>query len=320
MVATGKGAEYGILFKNGEVLETAHSVTTVVFDKTGTLTQGKPAVTDVLPMQGFTAEELLSLAASAEKASEHPLGKAIAAHAETLGLEIRKISDFQALSGRGVTAGIENKHVLAGNRKLMETEQVSIESLQADAQRLGAGRQNAHVHSGGWQTRRADCRSGYTKAHQPRRRGGVAGNGRGNGNDHRGQRANRRRRCQTGRHYARAGGRAVPADKANEVKKLQNEGGKVAMVGDGINDAPALAQADGGHRHRLRYGRGYGKRRRCADAFRTPLDVPTAIALSRKTLRNIRQNLFWAFAYNVVGIPIAAGVLGPVWRPPAKPL
>jgi P-type Cu+ transporter len=317
MVASGRGAEYGILFKSGEALEIAHAVDTVVFDKTGTLTEGKPAVTDTLPAEGYTKDSLLSLAASAEKASEHPLGQAIATYAERSGLEIRKIDGFRAIAGRGVEAVIEGRKVLAGNRLLMEERGVAVDQLLPAAERLAReGKTPMYVASDGKAAGivavadvvKPNSRAAVERLHRmgintvmitgdnPQTAAAIAG--------------------QAGIDTVLS--EVLPQDKAGEVKRLQAKGKKIAMVGDGINDAPALAQADVG----IAIGSGTDVAIESAGVVlirSDPLDVPAAVALSRKTIRNIRQNLFWAFGYNAVCIPVAAGLLhlfgGPLLNP-----
>ncbi|MCE5343946.1 MAG: heavy metal translocating P-type ATPase [Eubacteriales bacterium] len=317
MVGTGKGAEYGILFKSGEALETAHTIDTVIFDKTGTLTLGKPVVTDTLPTEGFTTEILLQLAASAEKASEHPLGQAIVAAATNSKLDFLTVENFASHTGRGIVAEIDHRTVVAGNRKLMEERGIATEAQLATADRLaGEGKTPMYVAVDGKLAGLiavADVvKPGSREAVESLHKMGlqvamITGDNK-----------------LTAEAIARQVGidrvlsEVLPGDKANEVKRLQAEGRKVAMVGDGINDAPALAQADIG----IAIGSGTDVAMESADVvlMRSDLqDVTTAIELSRKTIRNIKQNLFWAFGYNIVGVPIAAGLLhlfgGPLLSP-----
>ncbi len=317
MVGTGKGAENGILIKGGEALETAHKINTIVFDKTGTITEGKPTVTDVLPASGIQADDLLQMAASAEKGSEHPLGVAIVQGAQEKGLTFHAVEGFEALTGRGIEARISGRAVLAGNRKLMDERGISLSELEAASDRLAEeGKTPMYIALDGKiagiiavadvvkQSSRAAIESLHKMGIQVAM---ITGD-------------NKKTAAAIARQVGidRVLAEVLPQDKSNEVKKLQNEGQKVAMVGDGINDAPALAQADIG----IAIGSGTDVAMESADIvlMRSDLmDVPTAINLSKKTIRNIKQNLFWAFGYNVIGIPIAAGVLhlfgGPLLNP-----
>lgn len=317
MVGTGKGAENGILIKGGEALETAHKINTIVFDKTGTITEGKPAVTDVIAINGIGEEQLLQLTASAEKGSEHPLGQAIIRGAEAAGLEILSAGDFMSFTGRGIEAEINGRAVLVGNRKLMEEKSISLAGLEeASGQLAGEGKTPMYVALDGKSAgivavadvEKESSRAAIESLHKMGIEVAMI-----TGDNQRTAAAIAR---QVG--IDRVLAEVLPQDKSNEVKKLQGEGRKVAMVGDGINDAPALAQADIG----IAIGSGTDVAMESADIvlMRSDLmDVPTAINLSRRTIRNIKQNLFWAFGYNVVGIPIAAGVLhlmgGPLLNP-----
>ncbi len=317
MVGTGKGAENGILIKGGEALETAHKINTIVFDKTGTITEGKPEVTDIITVPGITREELLSLAASGEKGSEHPLGEAIVRGAEKEKLEFLKVENFEAIPGQGIEVSINQSQVLIGNRKLMEERRISLQELQATADRLaGEGKTPMYValddRIAGIIAVADVLKESSTKAIKKLQGMGIevamiTGDNR-----------------KTAEAIAKQVGidrilaEVLPQDKSNEVKKLQAEGKKVCMVGDGINDAPALAQADIG----IAIGSGTDVAMESADIvlMRSDLmDVPTAIHLSKSTIRNIKQNLFWAFGYNVAGIPLAAGILylfgGPLLNP-----
>jgi len=317
MVGTGKGAENGILIKGGEALETAHKINTIVFDKTGTITEGKPTVTDVLPREGTPADNLLQITASAEKSSEHPLGQAIVLGAQEKGMELLKADGFDSITGRGIEATINGQKILAGNRKLMDEHGISLVEMEADSDRLAVeGKTPMYVAIDGRlagivavadvvkQSSRAAIDSLHKMGIEVAM---ITGD-------------NKKTAAAIAKQVGidRVLAEVLPQDKSNEVKKLQNEGRKVAMVGDGINDAPALAQADIG----IAIGSGTDVAMESADIvlMRSDLmDVPTAIELSKKTIRNIKQNLFWAFGYNVVGIPIAAGVLhlfgGPLLNP-----
>lgn len=317
MVGTGKGAEYGILIKGGEALETAHKINTVIFDKTGTITEGKPTVTDVLTAEGMQADELLLLTASAEMGSEHPLGQAIVLGAQEKGLELIKVESFNSITGQGIEAVINSQVVLAGNRKLMDERNISLSAMESESDRLaGEGKTPMYVSVNGSLTgivAVADVvkQSSRTAIDSLHKMGIEVAMITGD---------NKKTAAAIAKQVGidRILAEVLPQDKANEVKKLQSEGRKVAMVGDGINDAPALAQADIG----IAIGSGTDVAMESADIvlMRSDLmDVPAAINLSKKTIRNIKQNLFWAFGYNVIGIPIAAGVLhlfgGPLLNP-----
>ncbi len=317
MVGTGKGAEHGILIKGGEALETTHKVNTIVFDKTGTITEGKPTVTDVKPAPGFDPDELLRLTASAEQGSEHPLGQAIVAGAQAKGLALQPVEDFSSITGRGIEAKIDGKGVLAGNRALMVERGIVLEALEeAEGHLADEGKTPMYVavdHNLAGIVAVADVVKPSSRNaidslhHMGIQVAMITGDN-----------------AKTAAAIARQVGidrvlsEVLPQDKSNEVKKLQAEGRKVAMVGDGINDAPALAQADIG----IAIGSGTDVAMESADIvlMRSDLmDVPAAIELSRRTISNIKQNLFWAFGYNVIGIPIAAGLLhlfgGPLLNP-----
>ena len=311
MVGTGRGAENGVLIKGGEALEKAHEIQTVVLDKTGTITEGKPALTDVVlaPGVAVSEEEMLRLVASLERASEHPLGEAIVRGAEERGLVLSEATAFEAITGRGARAQVEGRDVRVGNVKLMRESGVDAGALEAEAERLaGDGKTPMFVALDG-------VLAGVIAVADPIRETSVRAIQRlhdlglevimltGD---------NRRTADAIARQVGidRVVAEVLPADKSREVKRLQQEGRTVAMVGDGINDAPALAQADVG----IAIGTGTDVAMEASDITLIGGDlngVVTAIRLSRKTMRVIRQNLFWAFAYNVLGIPIAAGLLYP---------
>jgi P-type Cu+ transporter len=317
MVGTGKGAEYGVLIKSGVALETAHKIKTIVFDKTGTITEGKPKVTDVVTANDITEEELLQLAASAEKGSEHPLGEAIVKGAEDKGLEFKKLDFFKAIPGHGIEVKIDGKDILLGNRKLMVESNISLENLEETSHKLaGEGKTPMYVaidnRMAGIVAVADTVKENSKKAIEQLHKMGIEV-AMITGDNKRTAEAIAK---QVG--IDRILAEVLPQDKANEVKKLQSEGKKVAMVGDGINDAPALAQADIG----IAIGSGTDVAMESADIvlMRSDLmDVPTAIQLSKKTILNIKENLFWAFGYNTLGIPVAMGVLyafgGPLLNP-----
>ncbi|SHE28680.1 Cu+-exporting ATPase [Atopostipes suicloacalis DSM 15692] len=317
MVGTGKGAEHGVLIKSGEALETTHNLETIVFDKTGTLTEGKPIVTDILVTPLITKENLLYYAASGETGSEHPLGEAIVQKSKEENMTLAKPDHFEAIPGHGIRVEIEGKDMYIGNRKLMLEQKIDLSSMEKESDRLAdEGKTPMYLSIDGELAgiiAVADTlKENSMKAVKELRRRGVevimiTGDNK-----------------RTAKAIAKQVGidsvlsEVLPEDKAEEVKKLQETGKKVAMVGDGINDAPALAQADIG----IAVGSGTDVAIESADIVLMRNDlttVLTAIDLSHATLRNIKQNLFWAFAYNFVGIPVAMGLLyifgGPLMSP-----
>jgi Cu+-exporting ATPase len=317
MVGTGKGAENGILIRSGEALERAYRLTSIVLDKTGTLTQGTPVVTDVVtfPAAGgapeFDADELLRLAASAERGSEHPLGEAIVGRAREAGLELAEPESFEAIPGHGIDVTIGARRVLLGNRRLMDERGVDGGSLAADAERLaGEGKTPMFVAIDGLMAGIV----AVADTLKPNSREAVA-KLRGLGLDVYMVTGDNRRTAeaiaaQVG--IDRVLSEVLPETKAEEVKSLQADGHVVAMVGDGINDAPALAQADIG----IAIGTGADVAMEASDITLIRGDlmpIVTAIALSRATMRTIKQNLFWAFGYNAALIPVAAGILYPLF-------
>ena len=316
MVGTGKGAEYGVLIKGGEALETTYKINTIVFDKTGTITEGKPRVTDIMTHE-IDEEEILVLAASAEKGSEHPLGEAIVREAEDKGLAFKTIETFNAIPGHGIEVTIDGQQILLGNKKLMIERQIGVSHLESDSDRLAAeGKTPMYIAIEGV-LRGIIAVADTVKASSKDAIKALQGMGIEvamiTGDNRKTAEAIAK---QVGIDMVLA--EVLPEDKANEVKKLQAMSKKVAMVGDGINDAPALAQADIG----IAIGSGTDVAIESADIvlMRSDLmDVPTAIKLSKETIRNIKQNLFWAFAYNVLGIPVAMGILhlfgGPLMNP-----
>jgi len=316
MVGTGKGAENGVLIKGGEALEITHKIYTIVFDKTGTITEGKPVVTDIVTKEK-NKNELLSLAASAEKGSEHPLGEAIVRGAEEKNIELKQLESFNSIPGHGIQVVIEGDTILLGNLKLMKENSIDIGVLQEDSDRLAyEGKTPMYIAINnsleGIIAVADTVKPSSIKAIKELHNMGIkvamiTGDNK-----------------KTADAIAKQVGidivlsEVLPEDKANEVKKLQGENRKVAMVGDGINDAPALAQADIG----IAIGSGTDVAMESADIvlMRSDLmDVISAIKLSKATIRNIKQNLFWAFGYNVLGIPVAMGVLhlfgGPLLNP-----
>ncbi|ABC83262.1 heavy metal translocating P-type ATPase [Anaeromyxobacter dehalogenans] len=313
MVATGKGAELGVLLKGGEALERAHAVDTVVLDKTGTLTLGKPAVTEVRLAPGAPVDEdaLVGLVAAVERASEHPLAAAIAAHATARGAAVPQVEAFESITGRGARGLAGGRRVVVGNAALLESEGVSTAPLEAEAGALAAKARTAVFAAvdgklAGLLAVADELRPTSRDAVARLRRMGLevvmlTGDVR-----------------RSAEAVAKAAGvervvaGVLPEGKVAEVERLQAEGRVVAMVGDGINDAPALARAEIG----IAMGSGTDVALEAADVTLMRPDlraVADAIALSRRTMRTMRQNLFWAFAYNVVGIPVAAGVLFPAF-------
>jgi len=312
MVGTGRGAESGILVKSGEALETAQKIDVVIFDKTGTLTHGKPIVTDVVPAGNtkHNIENILGIAASLERLSEHPLAEAIVREAEEKGITIPEAKKFQAVPGHGVQGEIANKKYLLGNRKLMSDEKISTKEIEASMAQLENEGKTAMIISSekeviGIVAVADTLKKNSAEAISTLKEMGI------------------KTVMITGDNQRTAAAIAklvgidqvlaevLPADKAGEVKKLQQAGKTVAMVGDGINDAVALTQATVG----IALGSGTDVAMESGDIvlIKNDLrDVVTAIKLSRATMNKIRQNLFWAFAYNVAGIPIAAGLLFPL--------
>ena len=316
MVGTGKGAENGVLIKGGEALETTYKIDTIVFDKTGTITEGKPKVTDII-CNGIKEEEVLVLAASAEKGSEHPLGEAIVREAEDRSLEFKSLEHFKAVPGHGIEVTIEGKDILLGNKKLMIENNINIESLYVESDRLATeGKTPMYIAIN-------NKLSGIIAVADT-----VKENSKAAIEELKKMNVNVAMITGDNKKTAEAIAKSVgidivlaevlPEDKANEVKKLQGQNRKVAMVGDGINDAPALVQADVG----IAIGSGTDVAIESADIvlMKSDLkDVVTAIRLSKATIKNIKENLFWAFGYNVLGIPVAMGVLrifgGPLLNP-----
>ena len=318
MVGTGKGAENGILIKSAEALETLHTIQTVVLDKTGTLTQGKPVVTDCRPAPGVTEEELLCVAASLEKPSEHPLADAITAEAQARNIPLAPVEDFLATPGRGIRGVIQGQRLLAGNRAMLEEAGVPLDGFDAVAEGLAqAGKTPLYFAGDGRMlgvVAVADTpkptSAEAVRAFQAMGIDVVMLTG-----------DNRRTAEAVGRQLGvnRVVAEVLPQDKEKTVAELQAQGKRVAMVGDGINDAPALARADVG----LAIGAGTDVAIESADVVLMKsdlLDAVTAVQLSRKVIRNIKENLFWAFIYNIIGIPLAAGVWYPLFQLQLSPM
>lgn len=309
MVGVGKGAENGILFKNSRSLESAHKLQAIVLDKTGTITKGEPTVTDIVLSENtqMDKDRVLALAASAERGSEHPLGEAIVQAAQNLGLTLFDPQQFEAITGHGVTAQVEGQQVLIGNRKLMKERHIALANLEIEAEKLQAQGKTAMWVALDNQIVGVIAVADTIKEGS---RDAVAAM----------QAMGLQVIMLTGDNHATAQAIAAeagidrvlaevqPSEKAAQIQKLQAEGLTVAMVGDGINDAPALAQADVG----MAIGTGTDVAMETADVTLMRGDlrtVPTAIRLSHQTMQVIYQNLFWAFGYNVILIPVAAGVL-----------
>jgi Cu+-exporting ATPase len=320
MVGTGKGAEMGILIKSGEALEQAEKLDTIVFDKTGTLTFGKPEVADVLlsPAAVLDVDRLLMLAGSLEKQSEHPLAQAVVLETKKRNLRLETVSEFEALPGFGVQGIIENKNIFLGNVKLMQEQKIDFSSMSDDLEKLAIQGKTPMLLSVDGKLEglitTTDKLKPYAKecVHRLKRMGlkvmMVTGDNR-----------------KTAQAVAQqldiddVISEVLPSGKRDEIKKLMEEGRKVAMVGDGINDAPALAESTVG----IALGSGTDVAMEASDITLVTSDlraVAQAIELSRRTLAKIRQNLFWAFFYNVLGIPIAAGVLYPFYGVLLKPV
>jgi Cu+-exporting ATPase len=316
MVGVGKGAENGILFKNSAALEQAHKLTAIVLDKTGTITKGQPSVTDVVASGQalLTSDELLRLAASAERGSEHPLGESIVRSARERGLALSEPVAFEGIAGYGIAATVEGHKVLLGNLRLMQREGVHLNGLAPKAEGLQAAAKTAMWMAVDGQASAligvADTiKDGSKEAVAALHKLGLTVVMMTGDNEATAQAIAK----EVG--IDRVFAEVLPGDKAKHVAKLQAEGYKVAMVGDGINDAPALAQADVG----IAIGTGTDVAIETADVTLMRGDlrsVPQALALSKATMRNIKQNLIWAFGYNIALIPIAAGVLAPFpWAP-----
>ena len=306
MVGTGKGAENGILIKSGEALETAHKIKTVVFDKTGTITKGKPVLTDLIAYGNYNENELLKIAASVENDSEHPLAEAIVNEAKEKNIEIKPYEKFRAMPGYGIRATFEGKEVQIGNRKLMENRKINVEISQKDYDILSnEGKTPMYIsidnELAGLVAVADVIKETSKEAIEKLKKMGIKTIMLTGDNE------------KTAKFIAKQVGiddvisEVLPNQKSQKVKELQEKDEFVAMVGDGINDSPALAQANVG----IAIGNGTDVAIESADIvlIRNDLrDVAGAIALSKATITNIKENLFWAFFYNVLGIPFAAGI------------
>lgn len=316
MVGTGKGAENGVLIKSGEALENAHKINAIIFDKTGTITEGKPKVTDIITYD-IDEEELLYFAATAEKGSEHPLGDAIVKRAEEDKINFGVSQNFKAISGRGIEVTIDNKDVYLGNINLMIDRKLPLKDLDDQMESLSLEGKTPMIIAidneikgiiAVADTIKPSSKNAIEVLHNM----GITvamitGDNKNTAN-------------AIGKQVGidKIIAEVMPENKAEEVKRLQDQGYKVAMVGDGINDAPALVAADVG----IAIGSGTDVAIESADIVLVKsdlMDVPTAIDLSKKTIRNIKENLFWAFGYNTLGIPVAMGLLyafgGPLLNP-----
>jgi Cu+-exporting ATPase len=311
LVGTSKGAQSGVLIKGGEYLELAGKIDTVIFDKTGTLTVGKPSVTDIVPTPSLGSDQLLHLAASVEKGSEHPLGEAIINEAKSRSISLSDPQDFQAIAGKGVKARVDDRMVLLGNRRLISENEVDLSILEPEVRKLEEEGKTVMIvvldgKLGGIVAVADTVKPSAKATLEALKRMGVqvvmlTGDN-----------------SRTAAAIARKIGiekfvaEVLPQQKEETIESLQKDGRVVAMVGDGINDAPALAKADVG----IAIGSGTDIAKETGGIVLIKDDlrnVATAIKLSRKTLSKIKQNLFWAFAYNVILIPVAAGALVPVF-------
>ncbi len=307
IVGTGKGAEHGVLIRSAETLERSHKIRAVLLDKTGTLTQGEPRVTDIIALPSSSQDEILRLAASAEHGSEHPLGEAIVKAASEKKLKIASAKDFNAIPGQGIEASVEGKKLILGNLRLMSEKSLSLNGLGGEAEQLRAKGKTVMFlgidnHIAGIialaDTLKPNAKAAVDGLHNMGIEVMML-----TGDNQRTAEAIAR---EVG--IDRVLAEVLPEHKAQEVKKLQQEGKVVAMVGDGINDAPALAQADVG----IAIGTGTDVAMETGDITLIRGDltgITTAVSLSKRTMRTIKQNLFWAFAYNTALIPVAAGVL-----------
>jgi Cu+-exporting ATPase len=318
MVGTGKAAEYGILIRDGEALEQARRITAIVLDKTGTLTRGKPHVTELIPAEGISERELLRLAAAVETGSEHPLGETIVAYARQEGLELAAVERFESIPGKGVRAVCDGQSVILGNRALMIEEGVALDDVAEQADRASRrGATSMYVALDG----RLTCIITLADMLKPESRTAVeemkalglevwmiTG-------DQRSAAEAIAREAEIEHVLAEV----LPEGKAEQIKALRRRGEIVAMVGDGINDAPALAEADLG----IAIGTGADVAMAASDITLIGGDlrtIVTAIALSRRTVGATKQGLFWAFAYNIILVPVAMGALYPAFHVLLSPI
>lgn len=318
MVATGKGAQNGILIKSAEALETAHSVKTVVLDKTGTITEGKPRVTDVLPANGFSADTLVQAAASLEQASEHPLAEAVTEYAKQQNMVLSVVEKFEAISGKGLSAEIAGAVYFAGNAALMRQQNIDCTELEKQCDALADQGKTPLYFAKNGKLMGVIAAADVVK---PTSRQAIA-QLKALGVDVVMLTGDNRKTAEAIRRSLdidRVVADVLPQDKEREIRALQEQGHRVAMVGDGINDAPALTRADVG----IAIGAGTDIAIESADIVLMKsdlLDLVTALRLSHATIRNIKMNLFWAFFYNTVGIPLAAGLLYPMFALKLNPM
>ncbi len=311
MVGTGRAAEMGVLIKDGKTLQTARKVDTIVLDKTGTLTQGNPVVTDIFSVNGINSDHVLGLSASIENNSEHPLGEAIVNSAREKGLPVQESREFEALPGKGIRSVVAGQQLLLGNVQLMQETGISVGALESELDTLSRQGKTAMVLAVEGKAAGivavADVLKD-TSADAVRQMQAMGYEVIMLSGDNR--QAAEAIAAEAG--IARVIAPVLPDEKANEIRRLQQQGKVVAMVGDGINDAPALAQADIG----IAIGTGTDVAMEASDITLIRDDmhgVVSAMHISHQTMRTIRQNLFWAFFYNSLGIPIAAGILYPLW-------
>ena len=306
MVGAGKGAEHGILFKSAEALETTHKIDTIVLDKTGTITLGKPVVTDIIPIKSILKDDLLQLAASLEKPSEHPLSEAILTEAAKKKMEIIPIEDFDSISGMGIRATIDNIKYFAGNKKLMTGLKIDLKEFDEISDKLAAQGKTPLFLSNETDIFGVIAVADVLKPSSKEAINKMKAMGlevimlTG---DH----AKTAAAIQSQLGLSKVIAEVLPQDKDKEIKKLQAEGKKVAMIGDGINDAPALMRSNVG----IAIGSGTDIAIESADVVLIHsdlMDAVNAFRLSKNVMVNIKQNLFWAFIYNIIGIPLAAGV------------